>query len=108
VSKSKSRRKLARPIVEEPPLSSVNHTRSIFACQQVLRSLTAAMIGAFVLIVILTTISVNEAIQIVGQGLYFIILASVVISLFVWLVRIRFERQMGKNPPTAAEILKRV
>ena len=107
MSKSKSRRKPTQPTVEESQ-PCADHTRDIAICQQILRSLTAAMIGAFVLIVILTTISVNEVIQIVGQGLYFVILASVVISLFVWLVRIRFERQMGKNSPTAAEILKRV
>ncbi len=107
MSKTKSRRKATREqVVESVPF--LDYTQSIATCQRILRSLTGAMIGAFVLIVILTTISVNEAIQIIGRGLYYVILASTVISLVVWIVRIRFERQMGKNPPVAAEILKRL
>jgi len=55
---------------------------------------------------VLTTFSVGEPVQIIGRGLYFIILASVVVSLVVWAVRVRFEREMGKNTHVAAEVLK--
>lgn len=106
MSKSKTRRKTTanEPSAADP----VDHSQSIATCQRILRSLTGVMIGAFVLIVILTTISVGDTIQILGRGLYYAILAAAVISLAVWAVRVRFERQMGKDSQIAADIMKRV
>ena len=108
MSKSRSRRKSTRAERPQVETSFVDHSHNIATCQRILRSLTGAMIGAFILIVVLTTFSVGEPVQIIGRGLYFIILASVVVSLAVWAVRVRFEREMGKNTHVAAEVLKRV
>ena len=106
MSKSRSRRKT--PPDQIPGTEPIDHSQSIATCQRILRSLTGVMIGAFVLIVILTTISVGDVVQILGRGLYYSILASAVISLAVWGVRVRLEREMGKNPAIAAEVLKRM
>jgi hypothetical protein len=104
LSKSKTRRKTSSEGAPAP--DPIDHSESIATCQRILRSLTGVMIGAFVSIVVLTTISVGDFVQFVGRGLYYAILASAVISLAVWAFRVRLERQMGKNTAIGAEVLK--
>lgn len=77
-------------------------------CQKVLHALTGVMIGAFVLIVLFTTFSTGAFVQVVGRGLYFLILAAAVLSLGAWLVRIRSERRLGRDSNVAATVLTKV
>ena len=55
---------------------------------RVLRYLTGVMIAAFVLIVVLTTISTGAFVQVVARGLYFLILSVPVASLLTWILRL--------------------
>ena len=60
-----------------------------------LRYLTGVMIAAFVLIVVLTTISTGAFVQIVARGLYFLILSVPVASLLTWILRLWVRRRAG-------------
>ncbi|MCY3737915.1 MAG: hypothetical protein OXG13_16005 [Gemmatimonadaceae bacterium] len=63
------------------------------ASHRVLRFLTGVMIVAFLLIVVLTTVSTGPFVQIAARGLYFLILAVPVASLLTWILRLWAERR---------------
>ena len=65
-------------------------------CHSVLRYLTGVMIAAFVLIVVLTTISTGPFVQVVARALYFLILTVPVASLITWIVRLWARRRTGE------------
>ena len=79
--------------------SSAPEVRDLKALYQVshriLRYLTGVMIAAFILIVVLTTISTGPFVQVVARGLYFLILAVPVASRLTWILRIWAERAAG-------------
>lgn len=60
---------------------------------RVLRFLTGVMIVAFLLIVVLTTISTGPFVQVTARGLYFLILAVPVASLLTWILRLWADRR---------------
>jgi hypothetical protein len=84
-------------------VSGVIHT-----CQRVLHGLTGVMIGAFVLIVLFTSLSTGTFVQVTGRALYFLILASAVTSLGTWIVRIRMEKRLGNETRVMADMLRPV
>jgi len=75
---------------------------SLEFCQRILRALTGVMIGAFGLIVLLTTISTGPFAQVAGRGLYFLILTCAAASLGTWLTRLRAERRAGRRSHAVA------
>jgi hypothetical protein len=92
-----------------PPASDTGDLETILeVCHRSLRILTGVMIGAFVLIILCTTISTGPAVQVVGRGLYFVILLSAVASLVIWITRLRTERKMGRSSDVAAQVLKKL
>lgn len=78
------------------------------SCQRILRVLTGVMIGAFGLIVLLTTVSTGPFAQVAGRGLYFAILACAAVSLGTWLARLCAERRAGRRPHGLAEAVRKV
>ncbi|MEE2658315.1 MAG: hypothetical protein VX733_07415 [Candidatus Latescibacterota bacterium] len=92
------------------PMSAEEVQRSqarIDLCQRSLRSLSGVMIGAFVLIILLTTISHGDFVQVAARSLYFLILASVLTSLGAWIIRVLLEKKVGKEVKVSAEVLKK-
>jgi hypothetical protein len=75
-------------------------------CHRVLHALTGVMIGAFVLIVLFTTFSTGVFVQVVGRGLYFLILAAAVLSLGAWLLRVHSERRLGRAGVSAGGVAR--
>ena len=63
---------------------------------RVLRYLTGVMIVAFVLIVLLTTISTGPFVQVVARGLYYLILCVPVVSLLTWILRLWARRSAAE------------
>ena len=82
-------------ITRKPKAAGAATTSDLGAIYQVsrrvLRFLTGVMIVAFVLIVVLTTISTGPFVQVVARGLYFLILAVPVASLLTWILRLCAE-----------------
>lgn len=83
-------------------------TATLESCQRILRALTGVMIGAFGLIVLLTTVSTGPFAQVAGRGLYFAILTCAAVSLGAWLARLRAERRAGRRRHTLAEGVREV
>ena len=89
----------------DPDLSSAYLNDLITRCQRILHALTGVMIGAFVLILLMTTFSTGPFVQVTGRGLYFLILAGAVLSFAAWLVRGRAEGLLGRDPDVAGTLL---
>lgn len=68
----------------------------IQGCQRFLRLMTGVILGAFALIILMTTASTGPVVQTSGKLLYYLILLAALCSLGVWLYRIRIERLLGK------------
>jgi hypothetical protein len=66
-------------------------------CQRVLRLMTGVILGAFVLIILMTTLSTGPAVQATGKLLYYLIVLAALCSLGVWLYRLRMERLLGRH-----------
>ena len=65
--------------------------------QMILRIATGIILAAFVLIILLTTASTGELVRSVGKILYYLIAFSILVSLAVWLYRVRLENKLGSN-----------
>lgn len=76
-------------------------------CQRILRILTVAIMGSFLLIIVLTTASTGVLVQVTAKGLYHLILLSALASLATWTLRVRLERKMSQGGGASAEKLKR-
>ena len=63
-------------------------------CQLFLRTATAVIMGAFVLIIIMTTASTGAFVQVAAKVLYYVIIASAICSVVVWFYRTRIERRI--------------
>ncbi|MFH1570985.1 MAG: hypothetical protein ABIL09_23530 [Gemmatimonadota bacterium] len=70
----------------------------LLLCHRVMRGTTAAILGAFLLIIALTTFSTGGFVQVVGKGLYYLILLAAATSLVTWIVRVRLEKRAGLRP----------
>ena len=68
----------------------------IHSCQRVLRLMTGLILGAFALIILMTTVSTGEVVQTSGRLLYYLIVLAALCSLGVWLYRLRMEKRLGQ------------
>lgn len=68
----------------------------IQGCQRFLRLMTGVILGAFALIILMTTLSTGPVVQTSGKLLYYVILLAALCSLGVWLYRIRMERSIAQ------------
>ena len=61
-------------------------------CHKMMRFATGVILAAFVLIIGVTTFSTGPVVQVVGKGLYYVILLSILLSLGVWYYRSKREK----------------
>lgn len=86
---------------------SRDHTSEIALCHRILRIATGAILGAFLLIIAVTTVSTGPGVRFVAQGLYYVILTAAIASLVVWFARMRMEKRMGSDAthaPSASDV----
>ena len=81
---------------------------TIAACQKVLRFMTAIILVAFVLIIVLTTVSTSPVVQVTAKAFYYLILAAALTSLVAWIARVRVQKKTGQHVNVAAEIVKKM
>lgn len=67
---------------------------SLQNCQTAMRLATGIILGAFVLIIGMTTFSTGPAVQFLGKVLYYVIVLSILISLGIWYYRSRLEKRL--------------
>lgn len=77
--------------------------RAIATCQKIVRLMTGVILGAFVVIIVLTTASTGPLVQASGKLLYCLIVLAALFSLGVWIYRVRLEKQAGKPPSAILE-----
>jgi hypothetical protein len=68
--------------------------RLVGYCQLSIRVATGVIMGAFLLIIGLTTASTGAFVQVAAKILYYIIVASAIFSVFVWFFRTRVEKRI--------------
>lgn len=68
----------------------------IQSCQRVLRLMTGIILGAFALIILMTTLSTGSFVQASGRLLYYLIVLAALCSLADWIYRDRLEKQVAK------------
>lgn len=66
-------------------------------CQRFLRLMTGVILGAFAIIILMTTVSTGEVVQTAGRLLYYLIVLAALCSLGVWLYRLKIEKNLGKS-----------
>jgi hypothetical protein len=79
-----------------PGNSHPDLAQRIRGCQRFLRLMTGVILGAFALIILMTTLSTGPVVQAGGKLLYYLIVLAALCSLVVWLYRIRMERLLAK------------
>lgn len=65
-------------------------------CQQFLRLMTGVILGAFAIIILMTTVSTGEVVQTLGRLLYYLIILAALCSLGVWMYRLKTEKRLGQ------------
>lgn len=65
-------------------------------CQRFLRLMTGVILGAFAVIILMTTISTGEVVQTLGRLLYYLIVLAALCSLAVWMYRLKIEKNLGQ------------
>jgi ABC-type uncharacterized transport system permease subunit len=56
----------------------------------------------------MTTVSTGSFVQVVGKGLYFVVVVAAVTSLAIWTVRVRFQKRLGRGDLQAAGLPMRM
>ncbi len=81
-----------------PPVPAVDggSPQALAWCQLAYRVTTAAILGAFVVLVVITTVSTAPWVQWLGKLLYYAIVAGAVLSAAVWYVRSRIEKSQRR------------
>ena len=74
-----------------------DYQRIAIVCQKVLRVLTGVILGAFVLIIAMTTCSTGGFVQATAKSLYYVIVLSALASLGTWVYRLLMEKQAGRG-----------
>ena len=74
--------------------AAIERRNTVEFCRTILRISTGIILMAFALIIVVTTISTQEWAQLVGKGLYYIIVLDAVVSLGVWYYRTRLEKDL--------------
>jgi hypothetical protein len=65
-------------------------------CQKILRISTGVILAAFLLIIVVTTISTDGWVLWVGKALYYIIVLQALVSLGAWYYRTQLEKTIAK------------
>lgn len=71
--------------------------RAVAICQKILRAMTGVILGAFAIIIAMTTLSTGDFVQTSGKLLFYLIVLAALLSLGTWLYRMRLEKQAGKR-----------
>ena len=74
--------------------TEMKHERPIAICQMILRVATGAILAAFVLIILMTTISTGALVRDAGKILYYVIVLAILVSLAIWFYRSRLEKRL--------------
>lgn len=69
----------------------------IQTCQKFLRLMTGLILGAFAIIILMTTVSTGEVVQTAGRLLFYLIALAGLSSLGVWLYRLKIEKRLGQS-----------
>jgi len=69
---------------------------TIATCQKIMRLATVVMLGAFALIIVMTTASTGSLVLWTGKALYYVIVLGALVSLGTWLYRTRLEKQVHR------------
>ena len=111
MAKKKSKESAEKQTASEKVASErdvVRYAGLIGTCQRVIKLFTMVIMAGIVLIILMTTVSTGSFVQVTAKGLYYLVLLSAFISLVAWVMRIRFEKQIGQGVHVPAEILKRL
>ena len=73
-------------------MTKIQEHRTIGLCQKILRISTGVILAAFVLIIVVTTISTDGWVLWVGKALYYIIVLQALVSLGAWYYRTQLEK----------------
>ena len=73
------------------------HRRAIAICERIYHVVTGVIIGAFVLIIAMTTVSTGDLVRSSGKILYYVIALSILVSLASWYCRRRAERRLTSS-----------
>ena len=79
------------------PMSDYTPEERIQYCQHFLRWMTGVILGAFALIILMTTLSAGSFVQVSGRLLCYLIVLAALCSLGVWSYRIALEKRLGKT-----------
>ncbi len=71
--------------------------KALVLCQKILRINTGIILGAFVLIIILTTVSTAEWVRTAGKVLYYVIALQALTSVGTWFYRTRLEKTLARG-----------
>ena len=77
-------------------MTEIEEHRTIVLFQKILRISTGIILVAFALIIIVTTISTDGWVLLVGKTLYYIIVLQAVISLGAWYYRTQLEKTIAQ------------
>ena len=77
-------------------MTEIQEHRTIGLCQKVLRISTGVILAAFVLIIVVTTISTDGWVLWVGKALYYIIVLQALVSLGAWYYRTQLEKTIAQ------------
>ncbi len=80
----------------------------IVMCQRALKWLTITIMTSILLVIAMTTVSTGSLVQVVGKGLYFVVVGAAVTSLAIWTVRVRLQKWLGTGDLQATGLLKRL
>ena len=78
----------------------------IAMCQKALKWLTITIMGSILLVIGMTTVSTGNFVQLVGKGLYFVVVGAAVLSLSIWSLRVRIQKRLHRGDFRAAGILR--
>ena len=76
---------------------SGDYSEAMAICQNILRCTTGIILTAFVLIIVLTTVSTGPFVQMAGKALYYAIILAALVSLGTWFYRTRLEKRMRES-----------
>ncbi len=76
--------------------TNTSQHKALALCHKILRINTGVILGAFALIIVLTTISTGEWVRVAGKVLYYVIALQALTSLGTWFYRTRFEKALAR------------
>jgi Kef-type K+ transport system membrane component KefB len=84
------------PSVPKEPLTPAARAgleTSMALCQRVYRVATGVILTAFVLLILITTVSTGSFVQLTGKALYYVVLGGALLSAAAWYRRTQLEKR---------------